>query len=73
MQDQLSEVWVISGLDNYLPIYLIAPSVGDMVSLALQESKKGWLSASCKLDIHALADLSLSDLSLSDELVIQVT
>ena len=90
MQDQLSEVWVRSGSDNYLPIHLIAQSLGDTVSLALPfihslsgrditsypyfTSKKGWLSASCKLDIHALADYGETEnLTLSDDLLRQAT
>ena len=90
MQDQLSEVWVRSGPDSYLPIHLIAQSLGETVSLALPfihsisgrditsypyfTSKKGWLSASCKLDIHALADYGeTQNFSLPDELMRQVT
>ena len=72
MKDHLCEVWVRSGSDGYLPRHLIYQSLGDTVSLALSfihslsgrdiasnpyfTSKKGWLLASCKLDIHALED-----------------
>ena len=90
MQDQLPEVWVRSGPDSYLPIHLIVQSLGEKNCLALPfihslsgrditsypyfTSKKGWLLASCKLDIQALADYGENqDLGLPDELMRQVT
>ena len=90
MQDQLPEVWVRSGPDSYLPIHLIVQSLGEKICLALPfihslsgrditsypyfTRKKGWLLASCKLDIQALADYGENqDLGLPDELMRQVT
>ena len=90
LQDQLPEVWVRSGPDSYLPMHLNAQSWEETMCLALPfihrfsgrditsnpyfTSKKGWLLASCKLDIQALADYGeTQDLGLPDELMGQVT
>ena len=72
MQDQLPEVLVRSGPDSYLPIHLIAQSLGETICLALPfihslsgrditiypyfTSKKGWLLARCKLHIQVPVD-----------------
>ena len=90
MQDQLPEVWVRYGPYNYLPKHLIAQSLGETICLALPfihslngrnitsypyfTGKKGWLLASCKLDIQAMSDYGeTQDLDLPDELMRQLT